>query len=459
MASEGSVERRPRRLGCGWFFVIGFALLILVLFVAILVWSIRSSRQLEAELARIKAADEPITPDDLQRWYNRSSADPETARLWLDALETFEGRKAFAFSEAAGSLPIVGDGEGEIPPPGQTWSDLQAAEELLEQYENSLRQLHEAAERGGAARYPTNFNNGFESLFPPIAMFRSGAALLKLQAHVRAHRGDAHGAARSIRTMLMLADSLQQEPITISQLVRTALDGMATDLLRDVLPHVDFSDEDLKRLQDDVRARDYKGGMQNALLGQRVIGVQAIKDPSTFGDEDMMVAPGLPLTRNVDLAFFLGHMRRLIAAMKKPWPQVRQAVSQVNEEFERATYGGSALSRWQHIMSEQLVLPDQTAINAAARGETYCGAADVALGVERFRREHGKLPQKLDELVPKFLPRIPIDPYDGKPLRYVLRKNEYTVYSVGEDGVDDGGQGDENGEPDRVFTVKLRAAK
>ena len=47
---------------------------------------------------------------------------------------------------------------------------------------------------------------------------------------------------------------------------------------------------------------------------------------------------------------------------------------------------------------------------------------------------------QLSELVPEILPSAPIDPMDGKPLRY--RRNAdgtFLLYSVGADGKDDGG--------------------
>lgn len=48
----------------------------------------------------------------------------------------------------------------------------------------------------------------------------------------------------------------------------------------------------------------------------------------------------------------------------------------------------------------------------------YLRCAKTACAVERFRLKHGKLPEKLEKLVPEFLAEIPIDPFDGKNLRY-----------------------------------------
>lgn len=62
------------------------------------------------------------------------------------------------------------------------------------------------------------------------------------------------------------------------------------------------------------------------------------------------------------------------------------------------------------------------------------------MAIERFRLREGRLPKMLDELVPDFLASVPSDPFGGGPLRYRADETEYLVYSVGPDGVDDGGR-------------------
>ncbi|NDA67793.1 MAG: hypothetical protein EBY09_14325, partial [Verrucomicrobia bacterium] len=68
----------------------------------------------------------------------------------------------------------------------------------------------------------------------------------------------------------------------------------------------------------------------------------------------------------------------------------------------------------------------------------------AALALERFRRQHGRHPQALKELVPAFVPAVPVDWMDGQPLRYRLNADgTYTLWSIGEDLKDDGGDGTE----------------
>ena len=67
--------------------------------------------------------------------------------------------------------------------------------------------------------------------------------------------------------------------------------------------------------------------------------------------------------------------------------------------------------------------------------------AKVAINVEKFQRDRGRLPQSLSELVPEYLKTIPVDYYgQNKPLLYKVRENgEWLVYSVFTNGKDDGG--------------------
>jgi hypothetical protein len=65
----------------------------------------------------------------------------------------------------------------------------------------------------------------------------------------------------------------------------------------------------------------------------------------------------------------------------------------------------------------------------------------AALGIQRYRLKTGKLPPELSALVPEYMAMIPHDFMDGKGLRYRLLPgaNDFVLYSVGEDGKDDGG--------------------
>ena len=50
------------------------------------------------------------------------------------------------------------------------------------------------------------------------------------------------------------------------------------------------------------------------------------------------------------------------------------------------------------------------------------------------------MPKSLEELTPGYLTEVPPDPFDGEPLRYARTDEGYVLYSIGEDGEDDGGK-------------------
>ncbi len=62
------------------------------------------------------------------------------------------------------------------------------------------------------------------------------------------------------------------------------------------------------------------------------------------------------------------------------------------------------------------------------------------MAVRRYQLEHdGALPKSLEELVPAYLEAVPADPFSEGRLIYRPAFDSYLLYSVGSDGVDDGG--------------------
>jgi hypothetical protein len=68
--------------------------------------------------------------------------------------------------------------------------------------------------------------------------------------------------------------------------------------------------------------------------------------------------------------------------------------------------------------------------------------AATLLAIRLYQADHGgKLPARLEDLVPEYLPAVPIDTLaaGGKPIRYVPDGERPMLYSVGENGTDEGG--------------------
>lgn len=92
-------------------------------------------------------------------------------------------------------------------------------------------------------------------------------------------------------------------------------------------------------------------------------------------------------------------------------------------------------------------------------------AGVTMLALAEYHGVHREYPQKLEALIPDFLPRLPLDYVDRQPLRYIRTVDDYLLYSIGEDRRDDGGAHDpdsrwrwedQEANPDVVFSTARR---
>jgi hypothetical protein len=94
---------------------------------------------------------------------------------------------------------------------------------------------------------------------------------------------------------------------------------------------------------------------------------------------------------------------------------------------------------WRYLLREAAYSCQDT-MKQAAEYETLREMTIAVIALKRYQLRNGKFPSDLSALVPEFLPTDPLDWMDGKPLHYKLNPGgTFTLYSVGENGVDDGG--------------------
>lgn len=67
-------------------------------------------------------------------------------------------------------------------------------------------------------------------------------------------------------------------------------------------------------------------------------------------------------------------------------------------------------------------------------------ATQATLALEQFRRRTGKWPERLEQLVPQYLPSLPGERFKKTPLIYRIVDGRPLLYTYGGDGDDDGGR-------------------
>src|SRR5205085_149198 len=95
-----------------------------------------------------------------------------------------------------------------------------------------------------------------------------------------------------------------------------------------------------------------------------------------------------------------------------------------------------------------LIAPGPTALaEPTARWRATLRALRCVTALRQWSLTHRTPPADLAAaLKAAGMPSVPLDPYDGNPLRLAVVAGKRVVYSVGRDGTDDGGRVDsENG--------------
>jgi hypothetical protein len=195
-------------------------------------------------------------------------------------------------------------------------------------------------------------------------------------------------------------------------------------------------------LLNDAAARD---GMVRGFWSDRMIMLDT--EPLLLNQFPDAVRPLLKPAFDLDTARLVARGGRMAQAAAAPdWPA---AAVLIPPPADGDRPNVSRLEALAHVPSRTLAISGRYTLLAHFRRLGDRRMAAVALAVRLYRVDHdGAWPASLDDLVPGCLPAVPADPFaaGGRPLRYKVdaptadgRGTEPAVYSVGEDGVDDGG--------------------
>jgi hypothetical protein len=124
--------------------------------------------------------------------------------------------------------------------------------------------------------------------------------------------------------------------------------------------------------------------------------------------------------------------------------------------LEKASLGPASRGEWIGNILIALMLPAidkvQDAVDRCEQGQRNL---HVAFALAAYLHDQGHYPAKLDDLAPKYLPKISDDLFSGEPLIYRLEDNGYLLYSVGPNGKDEDGRGREDDPPGDDLSVRM----
>jgi hypothetical protein len=419
--------------------VIALSLLLVVL-LALMLFDGVAERRLQSRIAAIRARGEPTTAEDLQA---AMPTIPPEENMAVALAEPMAKLSAFKIPEERSEFfPLIGS--ARIGPTGRRFppEQLAAAREYLSQFPDELAAIHQALKLKQGCPEIVWQTPLIQLLLPELSVYRLMSKTLALEAAVAAEDGDTQQAAERLLDSCHVELILECKPLLITLLVRTGIIAMAEGQIERTINQCGLSDESLRRLQNDLAGREGCFDLKKALMSERVIFLDTIQSLRSGkanlgflsgGDDDGFtgVWRHLPVLPALDASAGLDIYDGLIDAIDKP-----DGASLQRLRVASRRQGG--LPQY-NLVSRTMVPAFSRATELWVRSAGMNRAMQAALACERYRLARGDWPESLASLVPEYLATVPLDPFDGKPIRYKRIPEGIKVWSIGEDMADNGG--------------------
>jgi hypothetical protein len=319
---------------------------------------------------------------------------------------------------------------------------IEAIRPALEKHPEALKLARSLKDFTGEGRYAIRWTPPYVySNLDPLQRSRGVGYFLQNDAMLRAHDEDADGAMESCRAILVTARAVGDEPCLIAALIRTAEGMLAINALERVLGQTEPSAAQLVAMQHllerEVEApvlywamRGERGSLNGMIDGVENGSVKLSALSSTpNGAMKNFIMDHAPIMVTHGRADALRLVNQAVAATRLPVEKQQEAFAQI----ERAVPTSSAIA--------MLLVPALGKIaEAYRRHQSHLRCAAAALAAERYRLQHHRWPASLDTLVKDgFLAAVSVDAFDGAPMRLSAGADGIVIYSVGVDGIDNGG--------------------
>jgi hypothetical protein len=334
-------------------------------------------------------------------------------------------------------------------------------------YGDWLAEVKSASQKP-ACRFPINYDTVPASniLLPHLAVLKGAVMSLYQRALAELALNQNQAAADDVQLCLLLADTLKNEPLIISQLVRFACRNIAIGAIWEGCADHRWSEAQLVALQSNLATNNLIADLPHVLLGERAFSLRMI-DQLRHNPELLL---NLGFSENSDQNigainvayqwmpsgwFYLEQVNLMRTYEEElvplqDWLQGKAPLKTVLDADAALASPPDGPTPWlafrHHKYLARLLVPSVSGtITKAILTQTRSLQALTALALERYFRSNHHYPAKLSDLVPTFTAKPPLDPFSGDTLKYSLSSgNTYVLYSVGFNQTDDGGVPDTN---------------
>ncbi|UCF33602.1 MAG: hypothetical protein JSV78_14845 [Phycisphaerales bacterium] len=436
MADMPNTERKshiPR-----WAKVIGLLLvLVFVLLGTIRILGLAATRRWERYVAKLEAEGQPITMEAIDA-LRTPLPDEQNGALVIEGicneLQKLKPESKYVF--VLGTWAPDADFFNGVPRYA-----IEPTRAFLAEHAELLAQLERLADKPFGRFDLVLEENPWETLLPHLSPIRAACKLEHVVGITRLTKGDCEGAAHAAVLQFNIAGTLNEHPAIVARLVEVVGDVLAMQTVENTLRVGEPPEKVLLELQSTIAGRLDAATMRWAFQAERVF-QSVILDMIASGKVPKEMSEVLGDFGSIPQSFLpnvLIRSSQLRGAEMMGW--LVDAADDPEALLGAARRSDAELARLpksQFLL--KLYLPS---LSRACVLHVKCIAqlrsTHTALAAERYRMQTGTLPESLDVLVPEYLAELPIDPFDGKPLRLVQTDEGIIIYSIGEDGIDDEG--------------------
>ncbi|MCU0918424.1 MAG: type II secretion system protein GspG [Planctomycetes bacterium] len=377
--------------------------------------------QNERRLQALRAAGQPTSFAELAAYHRPPAGVPNAADTYLRAFAAFVPPKDWTAVPSWTPTGLLPRGE---PLPERL---VQAISAWRTANEGCLALLHEAAEIEHC-RYDWDYGK----LWPHLSTIGDCARLLQAQALLCAHRGQVEAALDCVKDGWRLGEALRRQPLAVNSLAGNRYNTIALLSLERILSRAAPTDCQLRELGDVLATTGDAPSLVDTMITERCLMIENCRQLfSTWGRRPGGLVHRLPGTKERVLADILHHMETCVDAARLPGAQRMARFHGIRRDVR----GLSGL----HAAVKAMVPGMGGIAEHDLVSRTHLDLARSALALERYRLANGAPPSALGALVPQYLDAVPLDPFDGHPIRYRLRPSGYILYSADTDGQDNGG--------------------
>ena len=379
---------------------------------------------------------------------------------------------ATAFREAAAASASTSNGFfyrpfPVTPIPGEPADDVLLA---LTLYDDQMAEFASAAARP-RNRYPAHYEELSQSTpLAYLSSIRTAVEICQLRAIAHLAKGNTEAATTNSVLGFRLAESLNEEILSVSHLVRYASDAMILHTLWEGTIGHQWTDAQLRTFQDLLSQREYSQGIIRSVEAERVIGCadmeravrhrwnQLLMFEANYGpDRNGEYSDGwMNFQGPVPYLMPTGWMRKnqihfmegsqmLVDAVRLGVSTDRSPSTQKEaKDREQAYYLFSSQCYYGNPewTVAGMLLQQKSAwyLDRFHCAQSVARMAVIACGLERYRIVQNRYPKTLEELIPTYLAAVPTDWMGGKPFHYQPTDDGwFRLWSVGPNGIDDGG--------------------